>query len=453
MKTEVLRAYRFTLDPTAAQTQKLLRWSGNSRLAFNYAIAEKKSAHKEWQAQVAGLVEQGTQEAEARKKTRVPIPSKPKVYKAFQADRGDNRFKIPGRCPWWREVNSDVFQCAFIDADTAWKNWLDSLKGKRAGRAVGYPRFKRRGRCRDSFRLHHAVMKPGIRLNGYRRLRLTSFGEVRLHDSGKRLARLIGKGEARIQSVTVSRSGHRWYASVLCKVSMDLPEKPTRRQTTAGAIGVDLGVKRLAALSQPLNRDDPASVFVENPRHLRRATKRLAKAQRALSRTREGSARRGKARRRVGRIHHEVATQRSNALHQVTKQLATRFSVVAVEDLHVSGMTRSARGTVDKPGRNVRAKAGLNRSILDASFGELRRQLTYKTFWYGSQLAVLDRWWPSSKICSDCGWRNSSLTLAERVFCCTNCGITMDRDYNAALNIARHAVVVGPHVAPDEGET
>lgn len=453
MHTEVLRAYRFTLAPTPAQEQQLLRWAGNSRLAFNYALAAKKTAHEDWRAQVAALVEQGVPEAEARKKTRVPTPTKPTVQKAFQAERGDTRTGTEGVCPWWHEVNTYVFQSAFGDADRAWKNWLDSFKGARAGRRVGYPRFKKRGRCRDSFRLHHDVKKPGIRLVGYRRLRLPSFGEIRLHDSGKRLSRLIGKGQAVVQSVTVSRGGHRWYASVLCKVTMDLPEKPTRRQAQRGTVGIDLGVKHLAALSQPLAQGDPASLFVSNPRHLARAAGRLAKAQRALARTEKGSARREKARRRVGRIHHEVTALRAGTLHQLTKRLSTGFAVVAVEDLNVAGMTRSARGTVERPGRKVRQKAGLNRSVLDASLGEVRRQLAYKTSWYGSRLAVLDRWWPSSKTCSACGWRNPSLTLADRVFNCSNCDITMDRDYNAARNIARHAVVTGPDVAPDRGET
>lgn len=454
MKTEVLRAYRFTLDPTAEQEQTLLRWCGNSRLAFNYALAAKKASHEAWRTQVADLVEQGVPEAEARKRTKVPMPGRFTVQKTFQADRGDTRAETPGVCPWWHEVNTYVFQTAFADADRAWKNWLDSFKGARAGRRVGYPRFKKRGRARDSFRLHHNVKKPSIRLATHRRLRLPALGEVRLHDSGKRLARAIDRGEAVIQSVTVSRGGHRWYASVLCKVMMDLPTRPSKAQQEAGTVGVDMGVKYLAALSKPLTQADEASTLVANPRHLKTSSRRMAKAQRALSRTQKGSARREKAKRRVGRLHQEVAEQRKGALHQVTKKLTSRFAVIAVEDLAVAGMTRSAKGTVEKPGRKVRQKSGLNRSILDAALGEFRRQLTYKTSWYGSQLAVLDRWWPSSKTCSECGWRNPSLTLAERVFTCTQCGMVEDRDLNAARNIEQHAVPTpNSQVASDKGET
>ncbi|MFJ5680252.1 RNA-guided endonuclease InsQ/TnpB family protein [Streptomyces sp. NPDC093097] len=456
MKTEVLRAYRFTLAPSPAQEQKLLRWCGNARLAFNYALATKKAAHERWRATVDELVADGVPEADARKKTKVPIPSKPAIQKAFNAERGDTRTDVEGVCPWWHEVNTYVFQSAFIDADRAWKNWLDSFSGKRAGRRVGYPRFKKRGRARDSFRLHHDVKKPGIRLATHRRLRLGSFGEVRMHDSGKRLFRQVARGEAVVQSVTVSRGGHRWYASVLCKVTMDIPDRPTRRQAERGKVGVDLGVKVLAGLSKPLPPDGPVRVsgdglLVDNPRPLRAAMQRLVKAQRVLSRKEKGSKGREKARQRVGRLHHQVAVRRNAVLHQVTKALATRFAVVAVENLHVAGMTRTARGTVEAPGRRVRQKAGLNRAILDSAPGELRRQLAYKTSWYGSQLAVLDRWWPSSKSCSDCGWQDTSLTLSDRMFHCTNCGLTMDRDLNAALNIERHTET--PNVASDRGET
>ncbi|MEU4213228.1 RNA-guided endonuclease TnpB family protein [Streptomyces sp. NPDC026206] len=143
-----------------------------------------------------------------------------------------------------------------------------------------------------------------------------------------------------------------------------------------------------------------------NPRHVRQAEKRLAKAQRTLSRTEKGSARRHKARSRVARLHHELAERRATALHALTKRLTTGFTTVAIEDLNVAGMTRSARGTLAAPGRCVRQKSGLNRAILDAAPGELRRQLTYKTTWYGSTLAVLDRWWPSNKTCSACRWQN-----------------------------------------------
>ncbi|MFE1383464.1 RNA-guided endonuclease InsQ/TnpB family protein [Streptomyces sp. NPDC058740] len=463
MEQEVIRAFKFALDPTSVQAEALARHAGAARWAFNYALGVKVSAHQRWRAEVDGLVAQGVGEAEARRRVKVMVPSKPQIQKRLNEVKGDSR--LDGRlpegafgperpCPWWHEVNTYAFQSAFIDVDRAWKNWLDSLRGVRAGRKVGYPRFKKKGRSRDSFRLHHDVKRPSIRLATYRRLRLPTIGEVRLHDSGKRLGRLVDRGGAVVQSVTVSRAGHRWYASVLCKVTMPVPEQPSRRQRERGTVGVDLGVKTLAALSKPLDPADPRSVLIANPQHLARDKQRLAKAQRALSRTAKGSRRRDRARRKVARLHHEVAVRRESALHLVTKRLAARFAVVAVEDLHVAGMTASARGTREAPGRRVRQKAGLNRAVLDAAPGEFRRQLTYKTAWYGSKLAVLDRWFASSKTCSACGWQNPRLTLADRTFNCPGCGLTIDRDLNAARNIARHAVVADASpVAPGRGET
>ncbi|MFF4647239.1 IS607 family element RNA-guided endonuclease TnpB [Streptomyces sp. NPDC001389] len=461
MQSEVLRAYRFALDPTPAQVEVLQRHTGAARWAFNHALGMKKAAHEQWRQEVQQLVETGTSEAQARKQVRVPIPSKPAIQKQLNQIKGDSRtgglaqdVHGPERpCPWWHEVNTYAFQSAFIDADRAWTNWLASLTGKRAGRKVGYPRFKKKGRSRDAFRLHHDVKKPGIRLATHRRLRLPAIGEIRLHESAKRLARLVGREQAVIQSVTVSRGGHRWYASVLCKVTTTLPAAPTRRQGAAGTVGVDLGVKHLAVLSAPLTASDPDSAFIENPRHLRTAEKRLRKAQQALTRTQKGSARRHKAAQRVGRLHHAVAERRATAIHRVTKQLATGFATVAIEDLSVAGMTASACGTVEAPGRRVRQKAGLNRSILDAAPGEFRRQLTYKTLWYGSALAVLDRWYPSSKTCSNCGWQNPRLTLSDRMFHCDTCTLVIDRDLNAARNIAQHAVSPEPQLAPGTGES
>lgn len=449
MTTEVIRAFRFTLAPTAAQEQKLLRWCGNARLAYNYAIAEKRKAHEQWQAEVQALVDTGLDKMEARKRVKVPTPRKPTIQKRFIAERGDAKKDVEGICPWYDEVASHVFQSGFLDADAAWTNWVDSYRGVRKGRRVGYPRFKKRGVAKDAFRLYHSVESPTIRFATYRRLRLPKFGEVRLHDSARTLGRMISRGEAVVQSVSVSRSGHRWYASVLCKVQMRLPKQPTRAQQEGGTVGVDLGVRVLAALSKPLDRARPDSLLIPNPRHLAKASARLRRAQQTLSRRQPGSARREEARRRVARLHHEVAVRRQSSLHLLTKRLATGFEVVAVEDLDLVEMAARKRSKSSKAqALPASRRASHRRSVLDAAMGETRRQLTYKTSWYGSRMAVLDRWWPSSKTCSSCGWQNPSLTLNQRVFSCTQCGLKMDRDINAARNIEAHA-----SVASGAGET
>ncbi|MFI6883774.1 RNA-guided endonuclease InsQ/TnpB family protein [Streptosporangium canum] len=444
---EVLKVFRFTLDPTLAQQATLRRYAGAARWAFNHALAVKVAAHEQWRTQVSALTKTGLPRDVARKQVEIAIPAKPAIQKAWVSNRGDSRTGQDGICPWSHEVNNYCFQSAFDDADTAWKNWLDSITGRRAGARAGHPRFKKKGRTRDSFRIAHDVKKPGIRLTTYRRLRIPKLGEVRLHDSAKRLARLIARDQALVQSVTVCRGGHRWYACVLCKVRVDLPDKPTRRQTAGGAIGVDWGVTHLIALSAPADLGHGPTRLLDNPRHLRAAARRLRRAQQALSRTRKGSTRRQKAKRRLTRLHGQVAARRATFLHTITKRLTTGFSIVAIEDLHVTGMTRSARGTLQAPGHNVRQKAGLNRSILDAAPAEIRRQLTYKASWYGATIAVINRWYPSSKTCSACGKQNPRLTRADRIFICPSCGLRMNRDVNAARNLAACAV------ASDRGET
>lgn len=435
---EDLRAYRFALDLTPAQQSLAAQHAGAARWAYNHALAAKYTALDERRAAITAATAAGV-DAKTAAAAAPKVPTKPTIQKALNQVKGDERTGTDGLCPWWWQVSTYAFQSAFADADTAWKNWLDSITGKRAGRARA-PRFKSKHRTRDSFRIHHNITKPTIRLDeGSRRIIVPKLGSLRVHDSTKRLRRALNRG-AVIQSITISRAGHRWYASILVKA--DAIEKlTTRRQTAAGTIGVDIGVHHLAALSD--------GTIIDNPRHLKKARARLTKAQRALSRTEKGSNRRRRAAARVGRCHHETAERRATTLHTLTKQLATGWSTVAIEDLNVAGMTRSAKGTIDNPGTNVRAKAGLNSAILDVSPGELRRQLTYKTRWYGSAIALCDRWYPSSQTCSACGAK-SKLRLTDRVFNCAACGLgPIDRDTNAALNIAANAVIV----APGRGET
>lgn len=432
-----LRAYRFALDLTESQASAVAQHAGAARWAYNHALAAKFAVLDERRTAITLAVDAGADQADAAK-LAPKVPGKADIQKALNTVKGDDRRGQDGLCPWWHTVSTYTFQSAFADADRAWTNWLDSLTGRRKGRQIGRPKFKSKHRSRDSFRIHHDVKKPAIRPDaGYRRIIVPRLGSLRVHSSTKPLCRALGRG-AVIQSVTISRGGHRWYASILTK-QPHAEATPSNRQRQAGTVGVDLGVHTLAALS--------TGEAIDNPRHLNAARTRLTKAQRTLSRTQKGSNRRRRAARLVGRRHHEVAERRATTLHTLTKTLATQWSTIAIEDLNVAGMTRSARGTLEQPGRNVRTKSGLNRAILDAAPGELRRQLEYKTNWYGSSLKVINRFFPSSQMCSACGAK-AKLTLAERVYRCAACGLTADRDVNAAINIAAQAAV-----APGKEET
>ena len=184
----------------------------------------------------------------------------------------------------------------------------------------------------------------------------------------------------------------------------------------AAVIGVDLGVSTLATLS--------TGEKVAGPKSHKAALKRLRRANKALARKRRGSANFRKAKRRLTRIHARIANIRRDAAHKLTTRLAKTFKVVGIEDLNVRGMA---------------ANRCLARSVMDGGFHEFRRQLDYKTRFYGSRLVVADRWHPSSKTCSCCGVVKETLALSQRTYHCDDCGFEEDRDVNAAVNLALYA--------------
>jgi putative transposase len=184
-------------------------------------------------------------------------------------------------------------------------------------------------------------------------------------------------------------------------------------------IGVDAGVRQLVTLS--------TAVTIPNPRALERSQRKLRKLNRQLARRMPGSKRRKQTGRRLARVHARAANLRRDALHKLTTSLASEQGIIVVEHLNVAGMMRNRR---------------LARALADTGLAELRRHLAYKTIWYGSQLIVADRFYPSSKTCSACGWVKTKLSLAERTFTCDACGLVLDRDLNAARNLARLAQYV-----------
>lgn len=435
---EVFRAYRVVLDPNGEQEQACARHAGAARWGYNWALAQKIAALHAYQAAIAELTyttyaDLGPDAALVAATAQVKASKAHKIPGAFTLSslytkvKGDEREGKDGCAPWWHTVNRRAIIGGFKNADAAWKNWVDSRTGKRAGGRVGFPRFKKRGRSHDSWTVEHDRSRPTIRVEDPRHLRIPNLGVVRCASNMRRLWRRIHHKRAEITSVTVSRHGRRWIASVLVVEQMPDPVT-TGRQRGAGTVGIDLGVRHLATMS--------TGETITNPRHVRDNAARLATAQRKLARSKKGSNNRAKQARKVADLHARLAERRASHLHQITKRWATGWETIAIEDLNVAGMTRSARGTLEQPGRNVKQKSGLNREILDVSFGEIRRQLEYKTGWYGSKLAVVDRWAPTSKTCSGCGTVVASLSLGQRTFRCPACGLVLDRDHNAAINIA-----------------
>jgi putative transposase len=373
-------AYRFALDPSPAQERALRSHAGAARFAWNWALArcqERYAAGRKWY-------------------------SAAELHKLWNTEK-----KADPGLGWWAENSKCAYQEAFRNLDRALRDFTRSRKGERKGKRLGFPRFKKRGRCRDSFRLTGTIRCAD------RTVTLPRLGAIATHEPTAKLARRLADGSARVLSATVARTAQRWFVSFT--VEEDRPI-PGRRAGPGSAVGVDLGVKALLTAV-----DDQGTVItITGPKPLRATLRRLRRASRAHSRKQPGSTRRRRSAARLARLHARIANIRADALHKATTMLAARYAILAVEDLNVAGMTRNH---------------SLARAITDQGLGAVRRMLAYKTAWNGGTLITADRWYPSSKTCSGCGTVKAKLALSERTYTCAACGLVTDRDVNAARNL------------------
>jgi putative transposase len=383
---KVTQAYRFALDPTPAQERALRSHAGASRFAWNWGLARCRERY----------------DAEGRWYSAVDL------HKLWNAAK-----KSDPALAWWGENSKCAYQEAFRDLDRALRDFIKSGKGERKGRRLGFPRFKKRGRCRDSFRFGAGVMRCERGT-----VTLPRLGTVKTHESTRKLARRTGNGTARILSATVSRTAQRWFVSFTVEVERAVPGRHPR---PGSAIGVDLGARTLLTGFD----SDGGVTQIAGPKPLKAALRKLRRASRAHSRKQPGSVNRRKSAARLSRIHARVANVRADALHKATTDLARRYETAVAEDLNVAGMTRNRR---------------LARAICDQGFGAARRMLEYKTGWHGGRVVLAGRFYPSSKTCSACGTVKATLSLAERTFRCEHCGLVTDRDVNAARNLLHLAV-------------
>jgi len=293
--------------------------------------------------------------------------------------------------PWMYECSKCAPQEALRDLGQSFKNFYRGLKNVTR---IGFPKFKSKG-VNDSFRLTGTIRFEG------RKIQLPRLGKIRIKEKRKQYYK------GRILSVTVRRRANRWFVSVTVE-----EETVDPKPIVSYAVGVDLGIKTLATLSD-------GTTFA-NPRALGSQIKKLRKLSKSLSRKKKGSKNREKAKLRLARMHLKVFNVRQDALHKLTTYLAKSHSRIVIENLGVSGMMKNRR---------------LARAISDVAMYEFRRQLEYKCQWYGSKLDVAKRKFPSSKRCSSCGHKKKELSLSEREYECEECGMRMDRDLNAALNL------------------
>jgi putative transposase len=372
----MIRAFRVELDPNNFQRTAFLRHAGSVRFVWNWALAEIRNDY------------------EAKK---AATPEGEKVREALRPF--DLQRRLPGlkktEAPWLTDVTAQSLQMIIRNLDKAFQRFFARVK---AGKAPGYPRFKKKDVAPVSFQFAQKVRVTSSHIV------LPKIGKVRLKEFDYIPTNLPAK------TVTITERAGRWYASI----NVEAPE-PKKVETTNDILGIDLGVNMLAVLSD-------GTPPYENHRYLERRLVRLKNLNRELARRKKGSNRRRKTKLRLSKVYDRIANRRLDSIHKMTSEIVKtkRPRAIVIEDLNVSGMKKNR---------------SLARSIGDAAFSEIRRQLTYKCDWYGPRLVVADRWFPSSKRCSGCGSIRAEFSLSERTYTCDRCGLAIDRDLNAALNL------------------
>lgn len=375
-----LQAFKFQLRPNGQQERDMRRFAGACRFVFNRALALQNESH------------------EAGNKY-IPYTKMTSWLTEWKADP---------ETQWLKESPSQPLQQSLKDLERSYKNFFQ----KRAA----FPRFKKRGQ-NDAFRY-----PQGVKLDqANNRISLPKLGWIRYRNSRE----VVGE----VKNVTVSQSCGKWYVSIQTEY-----EEADPVHNAESMVGLDAGVTKLATLSDGTVYQ-PVNSFKANQR-------KLAKQQRQLSRKVKFSANWQKQKRKIQRLHTHIANIRKDYLHKTTTEISKNHAMIVIEDLKVSNMSKSAKGTTEQHGRNVKAKSGLNRSILDQGWYEMRRQLEYKQFWRGGQVLAVPPAYTSQK-CACCGHTAKENRQTQSKFVCQVCGYTENADINGARNIlaAGHAVL------------
>ena len=419
--------FKFCLNPTAEQQGILARHAGAARFAFNQCLHMVGSA----------LAQHRTDPDVNVPWTGYDLINTFNIWKRSEA--AGRLFAIDGEgvasmvvtgLPWRREICQQVFEEAAVDCGRALAAWSQSRRGTRRGPHVRFPRFKKKAAGgRQTFRLrnkHPKGRQPTIRLGEThpRSVTLPGIGVVRIRDDTRRLRHMLAKDRAKIPSATVIQQGGRWWVALNVAAADLHPtlRHPARTDSDRGGwVGLDRG---LAAFVVAASADGHEVARIQDaPKALRAGMRQQRRLAKSLSRKKKGSHNRRQCAARLARHHNHIRNIRRHFLHRVSNELAKTHDRLVIEDLNVSGMLRNHR---------------LAQAIGDAGWAEFARQLRYKTDWRNGELAIADRWYPSSQVCSRCGNRNHRMTLSDRVFIC-DCGYSDDRDRNAAANLARWA--------------
>ena len=379
----IRKAYKFRLKTNQAMARKLAQFAGCSRLVWNKALAFQKERLNAKQSclSYAGLTKELTQ------------------------------WKKEEDLLFLKQVHSQALQQSLKNLSQALKEAFDKTNPKQ------FPKFKKKGQ-RDSFRY-----PQGFKLDSENgRVFLPKIGWVRYNKSQEVI------GEAK--NVTVSKRGKYWFVSIQVEIDRKIPRHPS-----SSIVGGDLGIARFLTLS---NQEyyEPISIFKKLKAKLAKLQKKLAKKEKFSNRWR-------RLKSKITKLHIHIANTRNDYLHKISSELSKNHAVVILEDLKITNMSSSAKGTIENPGKNVKQKTGLNRVILEQGWGEFMRQLEYKLEWNGGQLIQVD---PknTSKKCPKCGYVSAENRKTQATFCCQQkgCNYTANADYVGSLNIREAGLVL-----------
>lgn len=371
---KIQRAYKTELNPNNIQRSLLLKHAGTARFVYNWGLQRKEEVYQI---------------------NQLPLPHI-KIPTAIDLHRELNILKKT-KFSWMYETSKCAPQEALRDLDKAFKNFFEDR--------TGYPKFKSKKKGIGSFRLNGSIHVFD------NKIQLPRLNMIRLKE------RCYLPKNVHILSVTLSEKAGKWF------VSLNVEEEIDTFKNNGGIVGVDLGIEKLATISDGMT--------FENPKPFLHYEQKLKRIQREVSRRKKESKNRNKSVRKLQKIHAKIENIRSDTIHKATTWLTKNKSVIVVEDLNILDMTKNHN---------------LAGAIFDAGMGIFLQQLKYKSQWYGSQIVIANQFYPSSKMCSVCGYIKPELLLSERIFECEICHSKIDRDFNASINLRKLAASLSESV-------
>jgi len=370
---KIVKAFKFRLKTNREIQQQLENFCGSARFVWNKFLALNLAR----------------------------LEAKQKIFWYYEMSHWLTLWKSSAEYSFLKETSAHVLQQKLMDLDRAFKDCFDKNQPVKR-----MPTWRKR-------QLHNSFRYPaGFKVeNG--RVFLPKIGWVKFFSSRE----IVGKAK----NVTISKSGKHWYVSIQTEQEVATPV-----HSSSAKVGIDLGIASFAGLSSGRQ--------VASPKAFSKAAKRLARQQRLAAKKKRGSKNRAKAKQKVAVLHQRVANVRKDFLHKLSYDICKNHAEIVIEGLKIKNMSKSAKGTTLEPGKNVRAKSGLNRSILDQGWGEFRRQLGYKAFWFGAKLVEVDAKYTSQK-CSSCYYVSAQNRKTQEAFLCQSCGHAENADTNAAKNI------------------